>query len=99
MLQRHLKAELGGPHGGVGARAVHRQVDAATPGDDALSAVREIILQAPAALAAGGWLILEHGHEQGPIVRQLLASSGFTDVFSDRDLAGHERITGGRLPD
>jgi release factor glutamine methyltransferase len=72
---------------------------ALTPGDDALSAVREIILQAPAALADGGWLILEHGHEQGPIVRKLLASNGFTDVFSDRDLAGHERITGGRMPD
>lgn len=72
---------------------------ALTPGDDALSAVREIILQAPAALADGGWLILEHGHEQGPIVRKLLARSGFTDVFSDRDLAGHERITGGRMPD
>jgi release factor glutamine methyltransferase len=70
---------------------------ALTPGDDALADVREIIAQAPAALAEGGWLILEHGHDQGPSVRALLASHGFGEVFSERDLAGHERITGGRM--
>lgn len=70
---------------------------ALTPGDDALADVREIIAQAPAALAEGGWLILEHGHDQGPSVRALLASHGFSEVFSERDLAGHERITGGRM--
>ncbi len=70
---------------------------ALTPGDDALAAVREIIAQAPAALADGGWLILEHGHDQGPAVRELLAAHGFTEVFSDRDLAGHERVTGGQM--
>lgn len=70
---------------------------ALTPGDDALAAVREIIVQAPAALAEGGWLILEHGHDQGPIVRKLLAKHGFNEVFSECDLAGHERITGGRI--
>jgi len=70
---------------------------ALTPGDDALAAVRKIIVQAPAALADGGWLILEHGHDQGPGVRELLTGHGFTEVFSDRDLAGHERITGGRM--
>jgi release factor glutamine methyltransferase len=72
---------------------------ALTPGDDGLAAIREIIIQAPAALAGGGWLILEHGHDQGPAVRKLLAVRGFADVFTDRDLAGHDRITGGRLPD
>jgi release factor glutamine methyltransferase len=71
---------------------------ALTPGEDALGAVQEIIRQAPATLIDGGWLILEHGHDQAPIVRKLLAREGFVDVFSDRDLAGHERITGGRRP-
>jgi release factor glutamine methyltransferase len=72
---------------------------ALTPGDDALAAIREIVAQAPAALAPGGWLILEHGHDQGADVRQLMVTRGFAEVFTDRDLAGHERITGGRLPD
>ena len=72
---------------------------ALTPGDDGLAAIRQIVLQAPGALAAGGWLILEHGHDQGPGVRKLLADRGLVDVFTDRDLAGHDRITGGRMPD
>lgn len=72
---------------------------ALSPGDDALAAIRDIIGQAPAALAPGGWLILEHGHDQGADVRRLLITQGFAEVFTDRDLAGHDRITGGRLPD
>jgi release factor glutamine methyltransferase len=72
---------------------------ALTPGDDALAAIRVIVQQAPAALAAGGWLLLEHGHDQGPVVRRLLEDRGLVDVFTDRDLAGHDRITGARMPD
>jgi len=72
---------------------------ALSPGDDALAAIREIVGQAPVALARGGWLILEHGHDQGPAVRKLMSARGFIDVFTDRDLAGHDRITGGRMPD
>jgi release factor glutamine methyltransferase len=71
---------------------------ALTPGDDAMSSIRTIIAQAPAALSVGGWLIFEHGFDQAESVRALLAESGFVDMFTDRDLAGHERITGGRRP-
>jgi release factor glutamine methyltransferase len=69
---------------------------ALSPGDDGLAAIRRIVAQAPAALADKGWLILEHGFDQGAAVRGLLAAQGFTDIFTDRDLSGHERATGGR---
>lgn len=52
--------------------------------------------QAPAHLRDGGWLLLEHGFEQGEAVRDMLSGAGFTDVLTRRDLAGHERVTGGR---
>lgn len=52
--------------------------------------------QARLRLRDGGYLLLEHGHEQGAEVRTLLATHGFGTVRSKRDLAGHERVTWGR---
>ncbi|MBC52578.1 MAG: protein-(glutamine-N5) methyltransferase, release factor-specific [Gammaproteobacteria bacterium] len=46
----------------------------------------------------GGYLLLEHGHEQGEDVRSLLIDAGFAEVRSERDLAGLERVTLGRMP-
>jgi release factor glutamine methyltransferase len=66
-------------------------------GPDGLDDIRRIIQQAPAHLAAGGWLLLEHGFEQGAAVRELLGERGFSEINTYRDLAGHERISEGRL--
>lgn len=63
---------------------------------DGLAALRTIIAGAPAHLASGGWLLLEHGYDQAVQVRALLESHNFADVQSWRDLAGIERVTGGR---
>ncbi len=62
-----------------------------------LADLRAIIEAAPRHLRDGGWLLLEHGFEQGPAVRELLVSAGFGSVASRCDLAGHERISGGCL--
>jgi release factor glutamine methyltransferase len=64
---------------------------------DGLSALRAITGGAGAHLAAGGWLLLEHGYDQASAVRALLAGRGYTDVQSWRDLAGIERVSGGRV--
>lgn len=63
---------------------------------DGLSALRTIAAGAPAHLAAGGWLLLEHGYDQAAQVRDLLGAHGYTEVQSWRDLAGIERVSGGR---
>lgn len=55
-----------------------------------------IVAQAPEYLAPQGWLLLEHGYEQGEAVRSLLTARGFTAVQTRRDLAGHERATLGQ---
>jgi release factor glutamine methyltransferase len=49
-------------------------------------------------LRPGGWLLLEHGHDQGDAVRTLLARNGFGAVQTRADLGGRERVTGGRVP-
>lgn len=67
-------------------------------GKDGLDDLRLIIAQAPAHLEAGGWLMLEHGYDQAPAVRDLLLTQGFVEVQSRVDLGGHERISLGRLP-
>ena len=63
---------------------------------DGLSCIRQLIAGAPAHLRPGGWLLMEHGWQQAPAVRELLSAAGFIDVASWQDLAGHERVTGGR---
>ena len=45
---------------------------------------------------AGARLAVEHGYEQGPGVRELLAREGFCQVRTHRDGAGHERVTEGQ---
>ncbi|MGE4073591.1 MAG: peptide chain release factor N(5)-glutamine methyltransferase [Lysobacterales bacterium] len=49
-------------------------------------------------LSPGGWLLMEHGWTQAPAVREALLAHGYVDVSSERDLAGHERVSGGRVP-
>ena len=70
-------------------------VDALTDHADGLSALRTIVAGAPAFLAPGGWLLMEHGYHQAQAVRALL--QGWDQVQSWRDLAGIERASGGVL--
>jgi release factor glutamine methyltransferase len=65
-------------------------------GSDGLDAIRRISGDASSALSNGGWLLLEHGHEQAEPVCELLRAAGFVEVGSRSDLAGIQRISGGR---
>ena len=65
-------------------------------GVDGLHAIRVIAGTAPAHLQFGGWLLLEHGCGQGSAVRELLEKRGLAEVFTARDLADRDRVTGGR---
>ena len=72
-------------------------VGALTDHADGLSALRIIVAGGPHHLVPGGWLLLEHGYDQAAAVRALLAKAGYTDVQSWQDLAGIERVSGGRF--
>lgn len=71
---------------------------ALTSGSDGLDAIREIVRDASKHLNSGGWLLLEHGHDQGAAVRALLTDAGFLNVETRRDFGGNERCTGGQKP-
>jgi release factor glutamine methyltransferase len=69
---------------------------ALSSGPDGLDAIRIIVRDAPAHLHTGGWLLLEHGWDQGNAVRALLQSAGFDDIQTHRDLEDRERVSSGR---
>ena len=60
---------------------------------DGLDAIRVIVRDARVHLREGGWLLLEHGFEQGAAVRALLSAQGHVDVATVRDLEGRERVS------
>ncbi len=70
---------------------------ALTPGADGLDVIRRIVDTAPRHLVTGGWLLIEHGHDQGAAVAGLLRGHGLTDVRTRPDLAGLDRVTMGAL--
>jgi release factor glutamine methyltransferase len=70
---------------------------ALTAGAGGLDALRAIVSGAPSHLHPGGWLVLEHGCDQGPDVRALLTDAGFTSVATLPDLAGLDRVTRGTV--
>ncbi|VTU21412.1 peptide chain release factor N(5)-glutamine methyltransferase [Variovorax sp. PBL-E5] len=76
---------------------MHEPSQALVSGIDGLDDIRRIVQAAPGHLKDGGWLLLEHGHDQAAAVRNLLALHGFAEVQSRNDLAGIARCSGGIL--
>lgn len=75
---------------------VHEPPGALASGTDGLDAIRVIVAGASGHLRAGGWLLLEHGHDQGAAVRALLLAGGFVDVRTEQDLEARDRVSLGR---
>jgi release factor glutamine methyltransferase len=72
-------------------------ISALASGADGLDDIRSIVAQAGAYLHPNAWLLIEHGYDQAAQVRELLLRSSFTEVFSEKDLAGIERCSGGQF--
>ena len=70
--------------------------NALTDHDDGLAAIRRIIAGASDRLNPGGHLLIEHGFDQGSAVKKLLADNLFAEVQTWQDLAGLDRVTGGK---
>lgn len=81
------------------AALVHEPVTALVSGPDGLQDIRHIVSTAASRLYPGAWLLIEHGFDQGAAVRGLFMAATYQEVETRRDLGGHERCTGGRLPE
>ncbi|MGJ7457204.1 peptide chain release factor N(5)-glutamine methyltransferase [Halomonas sp. MA07-2] len=73
-------------------------VSALVAGEGGLADLYHLVRTARGHLALDGWLLLEHGAEQGSAVREALVAAGYLEVTTRLDLAGHERVTLGRWP-
>ena len=65
-------------------------------GDKGLRDIQTIIRDCSGILATGGYLLLEHGMQQGRSVRDLFTQHGYTSIETVHDLAARERVTLGR---
>lgn len=66
--------------------------------EQGLADLAAIVQQAADYLEPQGWLLLEHGWQQGENVRTLLNAEGFIAVATHRDYGGNDRVTLGQKP-
>jgi release factor glutamine methyltransferase len=89
--------ERGDPHlqqGDLRFEPMH----ALASGEDGLDDIRHLVREAGLHLAANGWLLLEHGWNQGEAVRALLGEAGFVELSTARDLELRDRVSMGQWP-
>jgi release factor glutamine methyltransferase len=67
-------------------------------GEDGLDDIRVIVAEAPEHLNPNGWLLIEHGWNQGAAIRQLFRAAGFSEIATEQDLEQRDRVTLGRVP-
>ena len=65
-------------------------------GIDGLDDLQKIIAKSPAYLKSDGWLLLEHGFDQGAAVVRLMSRAGFKKVVTHKDYNQIDRVTLGQ---
>jgi release factor glutamine methyltransferase len=76
----------------------HEPAAALIAGDTGMEALEALLRQSPAHLLPVGWLVLEHGHDQGQKLRSALVAAGYARVRCHSDLAGNDRVTEAQWP-
>lgn len=86
------------PHSHYEAALSYEPDNALFSGSHGLDALQAVISEAPDYMEPGGWLLVEHGHDQAERVQALFRDAGLDSVQTTRDYAGHPRTTEGQLP-
>jgi len=85
------------PHLQQGDLRHEPEIALATKGDG-LEMIERLVTGAPALLAPGGCLAVEHGYDQADQVRKLFTQTGYPEIRQIRDLAGITRICAAKIP-
>ncbi|HKI74937.1 MAG TPA: peptide chain release factor N(5)-glutamine methyltransferase [Pseudomonadales bacterium] len=83
------------PYIGAGDRHLdalqHEPTGALVADDNGLADITRVIAQASTQLRSGGWLVMEHGFDQGVVTRDLAHRAGLIDIHTHVDAAGQPR--------
>jgi release factor glutamine methyltransferase len=71
-------------------------ISALVSGPEGLDDIRYLVASAADRLESGGWLLIEHGYDQGQAVRRLYTEAGFNGVETRQDYGQRDRFTLGR---
>ncbi|NNE62640.1 MAG: protein-(glutamine-N5) methyltransferase, release factor-specific, partial [Gammaproteobacteria bacterium] len=63
-----------------------------------LEAIEQIVAGAGSFLKSGGYLVLEHGHDQAGDVYDLLKTAGFRNIHNQRDYSNLPRLSYAQIP-
>lgn len=74
----------------------YEPIGALVAADNGLADLRHIVRLSSDFLHKKGWLVLEHGFQQGEAVQTSLRQAGFVNVESGRDLGGNIRYSVGQ---
>ena len=74
----------------------HEPISALTAADRGLADLRHIAEHAATYLNADGWLLVEHGYDQGAAVRAMFESAGYSAVETFQDYGANDRVTVGQ---
>jgi len=66
-------------------------------GSDGLDDIRRIVDDARRHLDPSGWLLVEHGWNQGAALRALLLHAGYVQISTVQDIERRDRVSGGRM--
>jgi release factor glutamine methyltransferase len=67
-------------------------------GREGLADIEFLIASASEKLTEDGWLLIEHGYDQGEACQLMNIRRSYRNIVTVFDLAGHPRVTGGRRP-
>lgn len=66
-------------------------------GEDGLMDIKYLIDNTKFYLKKQGWLFLEHGFDQGNIIKSLLKTACYTNINTYQDSNGQDRVSGGQI--
>ncbi|MDO9180572.1 MAG: peptide chain release factor N(5)-glutamine methyltransferase [Agitococcus sp.] len=74
----------------------YEPIGALVAADNGLADLKDIVRLSSDFLHKNGWLVLEHGFQQGAAVQALLQQAGFVNIESGQDLGGNIRYSVGQ---
>ncbi len=75
---------------------LYEPIAALDGGEEGFDLVRLLVEQAVSVLKPQSWLFLEIGEDQARMTMDVMTATGFHECFIKKDLAGLDRIAGGR---